>query len=134
MKHLFIFISVVIVLFSSNILRGEVSEETEAEWNARQQIHKTMVEKWEAANRKGICEVHQTKMPLRNVQIIYGLPAGSENDPTYEVRFKLFPHAREISFGGCVVMPDSPKTEMLRICPTCKQAEQAWKDSHKRKD
>ena len=129
MKNLLIFISVVTVLFSSHILGGEVSEEIKAKWDARQK----MVEKWEQANKNGICEVHQTKMPLRKVQIIYGLPAGTEDEPYYEVRFKLFPHAREVSYGGCVVMPDSPKNEMIRICPACKQAEQAWKDSHKSK-
>jgi hypothetical protein len=72
-----------------------------------------------------VCEVHKTKMQLKEVRISYGLPA-SGTLPTDTER-RRFPHCREQVLGGCVISPDGPKTEKIYVCSECKSGYEKWK-------
>ncbi len=77
-----------------------------------------------------VCEVHKTKMELKEVRISYGLPAPSVLPTDTERR--LFPHCREQVLGGCVISPDSPKTEKIYVCSECKSGYEKWKGENAR--
>ena len=77
-----------------------------------------------------ICEVHHIKMYRKEVRIAYGLILPGPGEPTGETEQRLFPHRLEVSFGGCVVSPDSPKTEKVYVCSECKKAYEKWKSKH----
>ena len=78
-----------------------------------------------------VCEVHQTKMALKEVPIVYGLIIPSVNEPPAKAELELFPHRREWYSGGCVVR--SPKTEEVYVCSRCKEAYENWKRDHQKK-
>ncbi len=77
-----------------------------------------------------ICELHGTQMEYKTVRIAYGLIRPKPGEPSGEDEKRLFPHRREISFGGCCVEPDSPKTEKVFVCGQCKAAYENWKKEH----
>jgi len=77
-----------------------------------------------------VCEVHKTKMELKEVRISYGLPAPSMLPTDTERR--LFPHYREQVLGGCVMSPDSPKAEKIYVCSECKNGYEKWKGENAR--
>ena len=72
------------------------------------------------------CEVHHARMELKEVSIMYGLVIPGPGAPSADSERRLFPHRREVSFGGCVSMPDSPKTEQVYVCARCKKAYGKW--------
>lgn len=74
-----------------------------------------------------VCEVHQIQMERKWVRIVYGLIAPGPGEPSGDTEQRLFPHRREVSFGGCVVSPDSPKTNKVYVCSQCKKAYEKWK-------
>ena len=79
-----------------------------------------------------VCEVHKIKMQQKEVRISYGLPS-RDILPTDTER-QLFPHCREQVLGGCVISPDSPKTERVFVCAECKSGYEKWKaDNAERK-
>jgi hypothetical protein len=73
-----------------------------------------------------VCEVHKTRMEHKKVRIAYGLIMPSPGQPTADDERELFPHWREISFGGCCIEPDSPKAEKIYVCSQCKVAHEKW--------
>jgi hypothetical protein len=73
-----------------------------------------------------VCEVHKTRMELKTVPIEYGLIMPDSHDPSGETRLRLFPHSRDYVLGGCVVMPDSPKTDSVYVCSECQKASAKW--------
>jgi hypothetical protein len=79
-----------------------------------------------------VCEVHKTKMDYKEVRISYGLPAPRPDEPSGDIERRLFPHHREYSLGGCVISPDSPKTEKVYFCSDCKKAYEKWKSENKK--
>ena len=79
-----------------------------------------------------ICEVHHIKMDRKQVKIEYGLILPGPGEPTGETAQRLFPHRLEVAFGGCVVSPDSPKTEKVYVCRECKKAYEKWKSENKK--
>jgi hypothetical protein len=75
-----------------------------------------------------ICEIHQRKMEQKEVEIANGgLVAPDSSVPSARTERRKFPHRYEISFGGCEVFPDSPKTKTIYVCGECKNAYQKWK-------
>lgn len=72
------------------------------------------------------CEVHQTKMAYKEVPILYGYITLGPDEPTYDEQQRLFPNSREVSFGGCVTTPSSPKSESIYVCEDCKEAYRIW--------
>ena len=79
-----------------------------------------------------VCEIHKTKMEHKEVRIAYGLILPSPGEPTGETAQRLFPHRHEVSFGGCVTKPDSPKTEKVYVCSACKKAYAKWKTENQK--
>ncbi len=79
-----------------------------------------------------ICEVHKTRMKHKVVRVAYGLIIPGPDEPSGVTERRLFPHRREISFGGCVSTPDSPKTERVYVCSECKKACDKWRSEHKK--
>jgi hypothetical protein len=77
------------------------------------------------------CEAHHVKMDRKVVRIDYGLIVPGPGEPTGETEHRLFPHRHEVAFGGCVVMPDSPKTEKVYVCSECKKAYDKWRAENK---
>ena len=73
-----------------------------------------------------VCEIHKTKMVHKEVKIVYGLPLTRRDDPSADIERRLFPHHREYSLGGCVIEPDSPKTDKVYVCRDCTEAFEWW--------
>jgi hypothetical protein len=78
-----------------------------------------------------VCEVHKTKMEFKEVSIVYGLIIPGPPAPTPDQELRLFPHRGEVSFGGCAVTLDSPKTESIYVCSECKEAFAWWSGTAK---
>jgi len=77
-----------------------------------------------------ICSVHNCKMQLKNVNIMYGLPVG----PVYgyrEVRDNLFPNCDDKLLGGCCIDNESKSHELIYVCELCNQTREEWKIKHK---
>jgi hypothetical protein len=79
-----------------------------------------------------ICEVHHIKMDRKEVRIAYGLLVPGPGEPTGDIEQRLFPHRYEVAFGGCVVSPNSPKTDKVYVCSECKKAYEKWKSKNKK--
>lgn len=74
------------------------------------------------------CNVHARWLRRDVVPIVYGLlvhPKGYAEAWQTE-----FANANSYVSGGCVVMPNSPKTATVFYCPACRDAEQKWNDEH----
>jgi hypothetical protein len=85
----------------------------------------------EVANKYRQCQLHREWMTIGDVSIAYGFPI---IDKAYsKAEKKLFPHANLYSAGGCVVSPDSPKTEKVLYCSSCRKAEAEWQEKHSKK-
>ena len=79
------------------------------------------------AQKNGICEIHKVKMTAEAVPIHWGeavppAPGG----PTYQYRMEHFPNYLTVIEGGCCKIPGK-KSEMMFICPRCKEDAIAWK-------
>jgi hypothetical protein len=70
-----------------------------------------------------VCEIHKVKMEYKRVPIAYGFPSTS---PPCKEASALFPHHAEYSLGGCVVLVNSPKVDVVFVCDKCKQAFAWW--------
>ena len=71
------------------------------------------------------CLVHGTPRIQASVPIEYGLLMN--DDPEYPVaEEKFFPNTWHYVAGGCCVMNDSPKAEIVRYCPECRRIEAEW--------
>lgn len=79
-----------------------------------------------------ICEVHKAKMEHKEVMIVYGLIRQGIDEPSGDIERRVFPHRREASLGGCIIMPDSPKTERVYVCSDCKKAYESWTSEYKK--
>ncbi len=79
-----------------------------------------------------VCEVHKTKMEHKEVRIIYGLIIPGPDEPSRDTDRQMFPHRREVSFGGCSITPDSPKTTRVYVCSECRKGYDQWKTEHKK--
>lgn len=77
-----------------------------------------------------VCEVHKTKMELKEATMVsrHGVPAPGE--PSYDEEQQLFPHRREF-FHGWRPQPEGPKAEQIFVCHECKKAYDSWKENHK---
>lgn len=92
--------------------------------------YRAYYDNYRAADRSGICHVHQVAMAKKVVPINYGLPPGVESGPSQEVRLKQFPFTGRSPEGGCAIEPDAPKTMEVSVCPGCVAAEQRWRKLH----
>ncbi len=77
-----------------------------------------------------VCEVHKTKMALKEAQIISGHSVRAPGAPSYDEEQRLFPHCREFA-SGWRPQSEGPKTERIYVCPECKKAFDLWKGNHK---
>ena len=85
----------------------------------------------ESAHRYQQCQLHHEWMRVGDVSIAYGLIC-FEKEYT-DAHKQLFPNAHSYSAGGCVVMSESPKTEKVLYCPSCRKAEAEWQEKHGKK-
>jgi hypothetical protein len=69
---------------------------------------------WQHAQETGICELHGIAMTKKIVPIIYGIPTWEGANPT--TRLKLFPHAQEKYFGGCLVLGGQNERTLHLLC------------------
>ena len=85
------------------------------------------------------CKVHDVEMRIEIVPISYGTPlsmfrdedgkrylAPGEIDP--DIRYKLFPRAMHLVWGGCCVGRE--KSARTYICSECEREEAQWKKEH----
>jgi hypothetical protein len=82
------------------------------------------------SKEQAVCEVHNAKMELKEVDISYGEPR--DNEWTGDTEHRLFPHWREYSIGGCEISENSPKTVKAYVCADCKKACEKWKAENKK--
>jgi len=88
---------------------------------------------YQEAYKNGICNVHHVQMHKEMVPIIYGLLIEEPGvGPSSKTRLYHFPFADKYSVGGCDVMPNSPKKELIFVCPECLSQEQQWIIKHPR--
>jgi ankyrin repeat protein len=69
------------------------------------------------------CAVHDMQLQEDTVPIIYGLILFTDE---HLEASKNFPNARKYTLGGCVTTPESPETEEVLYCPSCREAEDKW--------
>jgi hypothetical protein len=82
-----------------------------------------------------VCEVHKTKMELKELEIGYDLVAVLGVAPTRETREierRLFPHHHDGLWGDCVVRVSRPMFEEVYFCADCKAAYEKWKSENKK--
>ena len=83
------------------------------------------------ADRRGSitqCPVHQQLLLEDTIRIAYGIPPYDR--ALIDAQLTQFPHARSKTNGPCVVFPDSPRRAVVLYCPTCRQAEEMWREQH----
>jgi len=76
-----------------------------------------------------ICEIHRSKMELKDVKVIYGLAIpilhhGLSPEQMSRMRMAKFPHANEVVLGGCIV--ESQISAPKLVCAECKKAFTEW--------
>ena len=55
-----------------------------------------------------------------------GLCDRGAHAPTALFRARTFPHTWRFVAGGCVIEDNAPDRELVRYCPECRRAEEAW--------
>jgi hypothetical protein len=78
----------------------------------------------------GRCGAHRGRLVSGEVPVRYGLIRFSA--ALSAARRREFRNARSFVLGGCLVHPDNPKTQSVRYCPDCREAEAAWHAAHPR--
>ena len=74
-----------------------------------------------------LCPVHHVPLKREQLGIVYGLVSHPcDIFSRAKAEEKYFPYANSIVYGGCVVFPDSPKTEEVLYCPKCREVEKTW--------
>lgn len=91
----------------------------------------------EAAEKAGVCHVHEARMAKLSVPIIYGLVGVPDEKRGLNAQATRFPFARHAVYGGCVFMESvsspetsSPRFADLMICPHCESAKAGWVRAH----
>jgi hypothetical protein len=74
-----------------------------------------------------ICELHGTQMVKMEVPLGYGLPP---YDPASEVARDLFPNARTLMNGGCMIDLEGPTSVDMFVCADCRKAEEEWRKAN----
>ena len=75
---------------------------------------------------RSVCGLHQVKMELRNVEMVYGMYAPQSKGEAYCM--KHFPHFRDFALGGCLV--GDTKLMSIYICPKCVAECDGYKRQH----
>jgi hypothetical protein len=76
-----------------------------------------------------ICQVHNQKMDVELIPILWGLIEPTDDAMTYYKAWeKKFPNVREVWFGGC--MEGTEQQAEMYICAKCRQARAAWIAAH----
>src|SRR4030042_1112885 len=91
-------------------------------------ISEIPTEFWDVRETIGIthCQLHNEPLLEGFVPIIYGLPVF---DPEFwDVKQSNFPNSYSSWGGGCIV--EELKYALVRYCPKCREAEEAWKRGH----
>jgi hypothetical protein len=83
----------------------------------------------DSANQIRKCQLHNEWMKVGDVPKIYGLISAPKSYP--QVQKTLFPNAESCSFGGCCSSPDSPKSEKVLYCESCRKAANEWEKNQK---
>jgi len=78
------------------------------------------------------CLIHHVARIEERVQIAYGFSMMANSPEYVAAETNLFPNTWRSAPGGCVINHDSPKHQMVRFCPKCRQAEDSWLGNHDR--
>jgi hypothetical protein len=74
-----------------------------------------------------LCPVHHVPLKHGKREILYGLVADVCDSLAHaKAEQKFFPYANSVAYGGCLVFPDSPKSEDVLYCPKCREVEKTW--------
>jgi len=80
-----------------------------------------------SASDAKLCPVHHLPLKHGKREIVYGLVADvCDSFAHAQAEHKYFPYANSVAYGGCLVFPDSPKSEDVLYCPKCREVERAW--------
>ena len=74
-----------------------------------------------------ICSVHNCKMQMKNIDILYGLPTSPVYG--YDALETFFPNCDYILLGGCCIVADESQ-ELKYICELCNKDREEWKTKH----
>jgi hypothetical protein len=80
-----------------------------------------------------MCPVHNERMPIREVQMVYGELASTNPEPTRATFDAEFPFSRELWPGGCVVINGIRRNARFYVCSSCVAARKTWNEQHKSK-
>jgi hypothetical protein len=73
------------------------------------------------------CPVHEVRMETVFIPVWYGTPVDNfESGPSFDVRQKYFPHAKQSFWGGCCV--GGLNRVKVRQCRACLADEKSWED------
>jgi hypothetical protein len=75
--------------------------------------------------KSNICNIHNCKMEMEDVMIVYGMPASCPPMGYDEVLENEFPNCDGVILGGCCVEED--KYVKKYICKKCNSARDKWK-------
>ena len=83
--------------------------------------------KWEAAQKSGICHLHNKQMKKVSVLIAYGLPMRTDyTDKSEKAEEASFPHAKDYVLRGCTGSPQMEKKELIYECSICRSNKTEW--------
>jgi hypothetical protein len=92
-----------------------------------QNINKTIKNNSKTKTKKSsnICNIHNCKMEMEDIIIVYGMPASGPPMGYDEALKNYFPNCNGVILGGCCV--EEKKYEKKYICKKCNSAREKWK-------
>jgi hypothetical protein len=79
-------------------------------------------------SEENMCPVHHVPLKKEKLEIAYGLiPDEPCNADRRKAAKQYFPFANSVVYGGCVILPNSPKYEEVPYCPKCRELEKTWR-------
>jgi len=81
--------------------------------------------KQKTGKSSNICNIHNCKMEIKNISIVYGMPASGPPLGYNEARDNEFPNCDGVILGGCCV--NKKKYIKKYVCKKCNSARDKWK-------
>jgi hypothetical protein len=95
--------------------------------NNNQNIKRTSKNNNKSKTKKSsnICHIHNCKMEIKNIFIVYGMPASGPPLGYDEARDSEFPNCDGVILGGCCV--EEKKYIKKYVCKECNNTRDKWK-------